>query len=117
LEYKITSPSWAYYLDNTNNDTAPVTGARTEWPWTYVDTSNYNNSVVWRKKAADNSPPVAGDADLTLLLWDPPTTGITPAVVKSATIVVTPPSGVAGAYSYTVIVDWSGVTINTASSE
>jgi hypothetical protein len=108
------NPSWAYYKgqeDYFSNivtvsapDTAPTTaGGGNNLLWLGSDNIG-TGAFNWSYRAGSSGSP--DDDELTLLLWSGPTSG--GPITKQAKLEIAPSSGTA----YTVIVDWSGVTIN-----
>jgi hypothetical protein len=94
------NPSWWYYKGVTTGilQTAPdPTNPPTAWPTLWLPESEMETPYNLKKTTTART-----DAELTILLWSE-------ANPKEATLEITP---VAAGTAYTIIVDWSGLTIN-----
>jgi hypothetical protein len=95
------NPSWWYYKGAATNDTTgpllehEATTAPTAYPTLWLHATDPAKSYNWKKSASTR------DDDLTLILWSGAST-------KEATLEITP---AAPNTAYTIIVDWSGLTI------
>jgi hypothetical protein len=104
------NPSWAYYKGTTfpnikSSYTEMTTPTSTSGNYIWLGDSTNTEAFNWSYRAGSSATP--DDDELTLLLWSG-------AGTKQAKLEVTAPPDAGTTPTYTVIVDWSDVTINAA---
>ena len=110
IEIKQTNHSFVYYKGSTNDISASelteAVVASTNAANIYIPTTNESGAYKWKKYDSGSPIDDSATSGFGVLLWSE-------ANPQTAKLEITPNGGT----KYTVIVDWSGVTINAAAED